>query len=270
MINSNVNQINELVSKTSQILAEIDGVRQGLLDDVQTDTNGSVEAQSRAIQLILSYRLDAQDALVKLLNLDYHILYALGIQPQHTAKTNKERITFALGTDDLKQVLHALNQLVDYLLRIANRYQNQHQHRHQLRETKDTKLLKGMQKLVTKQKTLTTYINDLSENIEQLLKLEVVGPVYDHVAALQGPISKFHQAILHGLNQAQRLYQHANKDAVLDHTLSAVLTEADLALKNIPSMFNPQPHHQLGHFATKTSEELEQSAAIKRLRPFFS
>jgi hypothetical protein len=270
MTNSHENQLTSIVAKASKCLSDIDQIRKGLLAIPQTDEGGSFETQARTLQLILAYRLDTQDALVKLIDIDSHILYILGIQPKHSVKTNVERLSYALGTDDLKHVLHALNQLVDYLLRIAQRYQSQHQHRNQRKEVKETKLLKGMQKLVAQQKIFTAEIIELQLNIEQILKLEAIGPIHDHIAALRGPISQFYQAMLSGLTEAQRLYYVANKDPVLDHSLATLLNNADVVLKQIPSIFNPQPNHQLGQFATPTSEQLEERAAAKRTRPFFS
>lgn len=274
MNNPIITKLDKLISEADQSLLDSQTTIQILLSEGEGDEPLAFEIEARIIQLILEYRLNAEDALAQLLNLDHHLLYILGIQPQHSAKANMERLAYALGSDDLKNILHTLSQLVDYLLRIARRYQKQQektqQHRVENQPARMPRQLKGMQKLVTQQKVFIALVADISKNLEQLTKLEPVGPVLDHIAGLRGPISRFYQAMQNGITATDGLYKQINKTAVLDETLGLVLKQAEQVLQQLPPL-QPQPLHQLGHFAEQTTtEQLEQRAAAKRMRPFFN
>ncbi len=268
-----VENINALVNKATHSLTETQQLFSNLVNEAKinkTDT-ASPEEEARCFQLILDYRLSNQDALVSLLNLDKHLLYILGIQPHHSAKVNLERLTFALGSDDLKQILHVLNRLLDNLLRIAHRYENQQKKspENHKKSGRALKLIKGMQAVALKQTIFLNSIHTLEKDMTQMLRLEAMSPIYDHIAALRGPISQFYQAILNGLEKSKILYEQVNQNQAALLGFDLLLEKTDVVLQQMPSLYQPQPNYSLGHFSPKTSEELEERAAAKRIRPFF-
>lgn len=272
MDSQHLDTVNNLVTQASASLTEIDQLLTDLIhmSDDNTDIM-SPETEAKCLQLILEYRLSNQDALVSLLNIDNHLLYILGIQPQHSAQTNLERLTYALGSDDLKQILHALSQLVDHLSRIAQRYQTQQRKGRQNTQKPERviKMVQGMQAIRLKQLAFLNKIHALEKDIAQRLKYESVGPIYDHIAALRGPISQFYQAMLHGLDQTQQLYKHVNKNQSVQSGLNLLLKKTDEVLQEMPSLYQPHPHYSLGHFTQQPTQSLEERAAAKRMRPFF-
>src|SRR3990167_11188165 len=77
------------------------------------------EEKAHAVQLILQYRLDTQDALATLVRLDNGILQVLGINRLQSSRVLIERLMYALGKDDLKNILRALSLLVQSLQKMA-------------------------------------------------------------------------------------------------------------------------------------------------------
>lgn len=274
MSTAELEKINRLMGKAQQFLQENQQGMEKILHESQNEDT-SFEELAHSLQLVLQYRLNCQDALVALLNLDHHLLYGLGIQAQHSTTNNLERLSYALGSDDLKQILHALSQLVESLLKIARRHQRTIEHhpttleKQSVKNSSPNKFIKNIKKLILRQEHFLLLINQLDSSIKQLVKLEAIGPVRDHIAALRGPVSQFHQAMLHGLAQVQLLYQKIHKTPILDHNLSQLLKKTEQVLDLMPSLYQPSPNCSLGHFAAKSSEDLEQRAAAKRLRPFF-
>ena len=106
--------------------------------------------------------------------------------------------------------------------------------------------------------------------MEQLIKLQVGEPIFDYIAALRGLISHFHQAIMNGLEQGKQLYLQVNKTSLIDYQLNTLLRETEQVLHLMPSIYNPHSNYPIKQFDHQvTSEQLEQRAAAKRLRPFF-
>src|SRR5690606_23537098 len=106
--------------------------------------------------------------------------------------------------------------------------------------------------------------------MEQLIKLQAGEPIFDYIAALRGPISHFHQAIMNGLEQGNQLYLQVNKTPLIKYQLSALLKETEQVLHLMPSTYNPHFNYPIKQFDRPvTSEQLEQLATAKRLRPFF-
>lgn len=221
----------------------------------------TLEQRIKWLQLILQYRMDTQDILIRLLQLDHGLLQALGIAPAHPSLVNLERLSFALGHDDLQQLLHALGQLMDSLLRMTHRL---HTH-HALTPLHSQSSLTKLQRAFEKQKQVICLVITLQETAEQLIQHPEAGPLFDHIAALRGPISHFLQAIQHGIAMTQELYHSLSSktQAPLDELRQK--TEAILAQISIC-----QPQPTLFHPACETtSERLEQRACAKRLGHFF-
>lgn len=266
------NNIDRLINEATKHLDEIKSALSKLLQASTDDEGSSTEDKMVTIQLILQYRLSGEDALSFLLKMDHNLLYFLGIQPQHSAKMNMDRLAYTVGKEDLKQILNVLAILTGSLSKIIARYKNSHasfalKYKEPPRQHK---MLREAAKLTAKHNQFLDVLHKLHIEIEQLLKLQAVGPVFDHIAALRVPISRFHQAIIHGLGQAEALYHQVNKTHLIDYQLQSLLKKTEEVLHAMPSIYNPHPNHPIKQFdPPMTSEQLEQRAAAKRLRPFF-
>ncbi|PWY55128.1 hypothetical protein DGG96_13170 [Legionella qingyii] len=283
----NVEQLKNLLNEATKSIKSSESLLDELLKAPEEESS-SIEDTICSIQLVLQYRLGNQDTLALLLSIDQNLLYLLDIQPRHSSKMNMDRLAYALGNEDLKQVIHMLSLLVSSLLKITNRYQKDHLSfelkAYQRKHIKQNILIKGMQKLILQQDHFLSLMRNLQENVTLLLEHQSVGPVFDHIAALRGPISQFYQATLHGLGVAKELYEKINKNELLNQKVELLLKQAEEVLKIMPSIYKPQPHYTLtppSNTLTQPSntltqlrplsaEQLEQRAAAKRLRPFFN
>ncbi|WP_133128411.1 hypothetical protein [Legionella nagasakiensis] len=263
----------KITDEACQVLAESQTILQQLVDQFSVGADDSITGRAQILQLILQYRLDAQDALVMLLQIDNGLLQILGIDTRHSSQVNLERMAFALGQDDLKQILRALSLLVTSLLRIAHRSQY-----HLSRDTRKSRLscpvnlvcakqYGRLQKAVELQQAFLKLMTEFKRNLKQLIKRAAIGPVLDHIAALRGPVSQFFQAIQHGLAISHDFYARFNIGLKEDRTIGAILQEAEVVLQQIPSLYQ---HHQLfTPVRQDSSERLEQRASEKRLGHFF-
>lgn len=273
MSNSQIEQLNKLLTEANQHLETSKNTLEELFNDPTTTEDLLTEEKAYGIQLILQYRLSCEDALALLLKIDHQILYSLGIQPQQSSKINLERLSYAVGHEDLKHILNFLANLVDSLSKIVSRYHKQQvSFRAKNKGTRKTScFIQALKKLTAHHnhflKTLT-----LSEHeINQLVKMHAVGPLFDHIAALQGPISQFHQILSYSMDQTKFLYQKINQSAAIDHQLDFLLKKAEDVLSLMPSLYKASPHHFAKPLNDKmTPEQLEARAAAKRLLPFFS
>lgn len=273
-MNSISNKIDLLINKAKLYLNETQSLL-GKLLQVTTDTEddgSSDEDKMLKIQLTLQYRLSCEDALSFLLSLDHNLLYYLGIHPQQSAKKNMDRLAYAVGNEDLKQILNVLAILTGSLSKIIARYKNTHTS-FALRDRSAQKhhsIIKEFSRLLGKQNQFLEVLHKLDSEIEQLIKLQAGEPIFDYIAALRGPISHFHQAIINGLEQGKQLYLEVNKKPLLDYQLNNLLRETEQVLHLMPSIYNPHPNYPMKQSDHQvTAEQLEQRAAAKRLRPFF-
>lgn len=244
-----------------------------LLENPQDIENASEEDKLHAIQLILQYRLSAEEALSLLLKMDQNLLAVLGIQPNNSAKQNIERLGYSLGNEDLKQILNVLAILTGYLFNILNRYQSKEAKfkiKQQRTLTKTSRFIQNLSKISTKQAQCLESLKKLHLDLERLVKYEPEGPVFDHIAALRGPINQFHQAVLHGLAQTETLYPLIKQKVSLDATLHTVLRNAEAAFHMVAEHHRPDPSLHLKQDDHSITEQLEQRASAKRLRPFFA
>ena len=272
MKNINVDQLKNLLDEAEKSIDSSEKILKELLDAPVNEVTSLLEDIVFSIQLILQYRLSCQDALAVLLNFDQNLLYILGIQPQHSAKMNLDRLVYALGHDDLRYMLHSLSLLVNSLLKITNRYQKEHASfglkANKGKYIKQNSLINGMQKLISQHNHFLSLIRKLEDDVKRLLEYPSVGPIFDHIAALRGPISQFHQAILHGIGQAKQLYEKVNRKQPINQRIDLLLKKSEELLNIMPSIYKP-PQYTLGQASKISSEQLEQRAAAKRLRPFF-
>lgn len=278
-MNSMFNNIDLLINEAKVYLNEIQSILSKLLqvtadnNERSSDKEGSSdEDKILKIQLTLQYRLSCEDVLSFLFRLDHNLLYSLGIQPQQSDQMNRDRLAYAVGNEDLRQILNVLAIITGSLSKIVARYKSSHAS-FSLKDKKTQKhhmITKEWTMLLAKQKQFLDVLHTLDPEIEQLIKLKTEEPILDYVAALRESISHFHQATVHGLEQAKQLYLHVNKTPLIDCKLNALLKETEQVLHLMPSTYNPHPNYPIKQFDHRiTSEQLEQRAAAKRFRPFF-
>lgn len=280
--------IDELNLLMNQAHKALDGATNHLEDAGRLSTHlaGFSEDDSidraQIIQLILQYRLDSEDALAKLLKFDNGLLQILGIAKHQSPQMNLERMEYALGNDDLHNILYALSQLVGTLIKIAHRYQRQlektTQQRKKLLAQKTPpiliKLRDSLQKTLAQQKHFITLMAAINLHIasDEWIKLQSVGPVYDHIGALRGPISQFYQAIQNGMTMGREIYEAVNADLKLNETLDHVLKEAHNVLQHLPDTQAPQHFFHPAPLQPQEDQSLrlEERASNKRLGNFFN
>ncbi|KTD65490.1 hypothetical protein [Legionella spiritensis] len=272
MNDSSINDMEALVQQTDQALSGVSSILEAVLADADNLDMSDVppEFQIHTLQYILQFRLDMQNVLSRLVNLEQTLLQVLGIGPQYSATANLERLAFALGNEDLHQLLYALNELVSSLLKIAYRYRKNHEHTSKTAHRVSTgykTFSRGLQKASDQQKKALALLEKLGNRLGELNKRAAIGPIFDHIAALRGPVSQFFQAIQHGMTLSAQLYQKMNAGKQFDHQLSKILKQAEQVLQQIPAAVS---HHQLfTPVKAHTNERLEKRAAEKRLGHFF-
>lgn len=272
------NELDELVKQAAGALSDSQSVLKELVDDSEfIDTSKELnEDNIQLFQLVLQYRLDTQTALARLLQVNKLLFQILGIEAQSSFSVNLDRMAYALGTDDLHHVLYSLSQLVNSLSLIASRYKKtldkEYQHKHhphlQQLNPRYLKFNGQIQKAISSQKHFILLIEKMSSNLQELTEGVVLGPIFDHIAALRGPISQFFQAEQNGLDLSYNLYVKIHMSPQLTLTISNVLEQANLILKELPHI--PQHNHLFTPDKVETGKNLEQQASIKRLGNFFS
>ena len=71
-------------------------------------TDESDESGIQLFQLVLEYILDSQSALARLFQMEQLLFQILGIEPLSSFNVNLERAAYALGSDDLNDILSQL------------------------------------------------------------------------------------------------------------------------------------------------------------------
>ncbi|CAH16266.1 TPA: hypothetical protein JBB06_09575 [Legionella pneumophila subsp. pneumophila] len=225
----------------------------------------------KSLILVLQYRLDTQNALSQLGHLQQYLLQLLGIEAKHSFEFNLERLAFALGTDELKQILAMLHHLVDSLLRVIAQKQlkESHDKRKSLEQTKQFKPIDTLVKVLNKQKLFMAKLEELKLVLENIGGAPQPGIIYDHIAALQGPISRFYQALQHGLGISNSLYQQLQKKNQLSYQLPDTLLKPEHVIRDMN--FHPESQRLFKTTLERNKiENLEERAAAKRLGHFFN
>lgn len=220
--------------------------------------------QLRSFQLLLQYRLDSQSILKQLAGIQHSLLQLLGIEHQHSIEMVLERITFALGGDDLQHALSLLNQLLDVLIHLLTTILQKQltvNKEQAIKQAASRHRIDKIAQVVAIQKKELTKITTLHLALENIGGSPHPGVIYDHIAAIVGPISRFFQALQHGLIVTADLYQQMQNKINWPHYQHALT-----ALPNSPTL-NPC---LMKRSDDKTLEErLEQRALTRRLGHFF-
>jgi hypothetical protein len=244
----------------------------------EDEEGGSETDNLRTLQLVLQFRLDTQDALQCLFQFSQSVWQALDISPQNSSQVNIERLSFALGSDDLHHALSMLNRLIDSLLRIIKRYalvasaQNQAPKSHKpLMKPAPSSVSPRLQKmvhLVDLTKSFTFILKQLTNNLVDIPGQPVMEPVLDNIAKFEGPISYFYQALQNGIELSAGLYQQLEATCQLNKKLDELLHQSSLVLQQT-LQFSMQPRLYRPSKELSSSLELEVRATKKRLGHFF-
>jgi hypothetical protein len=273
MMQENMNLFIQSMTKAGLLLKEM---KQDLKKLIERDNSGdtsSTESGATSIQLILEYRLNALNILSELLELDYHLLYILGIQPQHSANTNLERMAYALGGEDLKAILFALSDMVEALLKVARRYKN-HLERSgpkgsQTPSIKSSFVVPALLSLKDKQTAMLLLVQTMQRESMEFLPLEPGTPEYEQMQEIEMTLEHLQQDLQQILSASQELYQKYNETIQLEKSLEEILQQTQTVLQNMPSLYHTMPHYSPSHFKEESLEELEKQAEARRLRPIF-
>lgn len=272
--------IREATECLNRINQDLDSIHKDDYPD-ESDPNSELELL-RTLQLVLQFRLDSQDALQHLFEFSQSLWQVLGVSKQNSSSTNIERLAFALGGEDLHHALSILSRLIDALLRVLQRYNlgktaqnrafgiaNRKQiEAHQV--TEPSRLYVKMVRVLDVQKSFNLLLEQLENSLEDAIAGQPhhPGPILDYIGKLEGPISHFHQAVLHGLIAAGGLYQQMEARTHFNLKLDELLHKANQTLEQThhiveaPKLFQPIK-------TISTSQELEARAAEKRFGYFF-
>lgn len=273
-------EIDTLMDQARQRLVNSQAIIKEVIDESAgvVLSEESTTTQAQMIELVLQYRMDSQNSLAKLLQIDHGLLQILGISSLNSSGINLERMQFALGHDDLLYILNALGQLIHSLLRMAQRAQQnldrtskQKQRLNHLPTKTNTRLARcceRLQKAVVEQELFVSSLTDISNYLDEWNKLAAIGPVLDHIAGLRGPICEFFETIQQGLELTKSIYETISPELQLDLKLDAILEQAESLLKHIPMVY--LPNHFFSPTESNTPEKLEERASLRRLGHFFN
>jgi hypothetical protein len=205
------------------------------------DSNTLIHAH----QLILQFRLDTQNIINSLLSLNQALAQALGIEVQNDFATNLERAAFALGKEALIQELSILSHLTEQLKNVlalsekARKEQEkelkelkkllsklkkggfnreiaytedsptkEHSSNQEIGEKHSKKTSKLERRLLTAidlQVNFNHSVTQLTESLQVFGNIPQFGIIYDYLAGLKGPVSRFQQSLENGLGLSQNI-----------------------------------------------------------------
>jgi hypothetical protein len=242
------------------------------------ESGDSEPVDYQAIQLLLQYRLNSQDILRALFQSQQNLYQLLGLSPAHSTEVNLERLAYALGNDDLNLLLSMVNRLAEALLKLIAQIENKNKVQQRLKRRRGRSLqkqwilvespgIKQLQKGIEKQKELLELFVDINLNFEEIGGAPSFTAVLDEIDALQGPISRFYEALQAGLVLSGSLYQQFNINPSLTTELSQTLEQVHQALHLTTSVLEPQRF--FSHDNQPNDTPLEDEAARRRLGNFF-
>jgi hypothetical protein len=263
--------LNEALNALSQF-------RDAKEDSFNTETDTSTDF--RDLQLVLQYRLSNHDAVCALLQCQQSLWQILGVSASASTTVNYERLIYALGRDDLHHLLTMLNQLADALLKLIGRMERKNESKkraglkqrtfyaNQAVERTGSKARPYLQHAVEKQAVFTAEILDLTQSLQGIEGAPEIGAVLDEIAALKGPISRFYQALQHGMVLAGSLYQQLSEKNSFTPQLSQILNQVHQTLELATPHLDLQRFFSLEKANRLSGQDLEERARLKRMRIF--
>ena len=273
---SELDDLKQSVEQAKTLLEGMEGLLQSLnqSESIRLLTDAPIEDRVNTLQLALQYRMDGQDALVRLMQIEQSLLQVLGVERLASNYLNLDNLAYALGSEDFKLLLSDLNALIDKLLKIIHKHQMQH--RHFLSDDKPAKEPPEAKKLQNKVKTLSfsqkkllSHLASIQQNLNLFLQKETLGPVHNHIVALQGPVSRFFQLVLSGLKQSHSLIHQLRPETSLSERLEPILDNANETLHQMAIQSLSKNYFAPTKQPNIEEDRLEARAEKKRLGQFF-
>lgn len=273
---SKIDDLNQSFESVQTLLKDMNSVFKTLnqSESIRKLKEAPLDERINTLQLILQYRMDGQDSLVRLMQIEQSLLQALGVEHLASDVLNLENLAYALGREDFKLLLADLNALIDKLLKILYKHRLQEQHfqlnkkpgkqKHEV-----TNLQQKVKKVNLMQRQLISQLANIQQDLNLFFQNESFGPVRDHIIALRGPISRFYQLILSGLKQSNQLYNHLKPESSLTDTLEPILEKANDVLHQLSLQSATNHYFKPQQKPGINSEALEERAKKRRLRPVF-
>lgn len=271
-LNHSAGQIEQMVAEAEAFLVQSDAELDSLLHQMQQENDGlTLPEEAHFLQLLFQYRLDHQDLLVMLMQFEQTLMQTLQLDPIASTAVNLDRLIHLIGQEDLHQFFHDVNRIIHLLSKISQLQSQETFENHKKalkRAQKSKRLITSMTKACKKQTAFRTRLISFTEQAIFMIKHEPMGPVFNHLSALVGPISRFYQCIQSGLIKTNDLVKTVMpaKQGVL--SLQKMATELENTLeKHLPEHHNNtlfQPKHRHVSLAT-----LNQRAEKRRLTKFF-
>lgn len=235
-----INDLDALLRQALKESSESDKHLEAVLESLETGEEINDDLSFRLLQLVLQYRLDKEDVIQKLLRLNNRLCHAIGINEQNSNKQSLDIAAHMIGKDNLLKELAALGGLWRELNKAlaltekSKRLQQEEKRRRarilsKLKQkyglTKESGFVEKEHKISAKERALYYSMKDavghqeyFRLNIEQLTEayhqyegIPKFGHIYDYLAGLKGPISQFHQAVMHGLAKSDAIFQQLTK-----------------------------------------------------------
>lgn len=270
----------EIIQQTEWFNAASQHLQQGTVALQAVDADRLAEADEEdglhGLQLLLQYRLDCQDALKQLFQIQQSLWQILGLSPNLPGWVNMERLEYALGSDDLHLALSMLNQLAEALLRLIQRKIRAQKHRQQLQTSSrsEAPVEKPVKEELAKIKRADQHIKALNKHLMAIAgslagmkNAPCTAQTLDHITKLQGPVNEYYLAIQHGLVFAGGLQQRVNHRLAVDRGLQAVLHKANQALE--ASLPQQTPARLFTPVKDISAQDLQERAATKRMGHWF-
>lgn len=247
------------------------------------------EVGTRLYQLVLQYRLDGEDALRVLLSSYQGICTALGIQPSNSVAKNLDIACYHLGKDNLHGELSILRSLAEKLLKALALAQKSI--KKQLEEKKQFERILhqlGVKGEINASKSLsfadfgqyknnqsTLFVNDISNAIrqqayfifciEQLTSamhdighIPKFGLIYDYLAGIKGPISRYQVALQNGLALGEELLAYLSNKLKLNKRQTSVRHQVHELSRQLSDSFHLQQQLMLeSNNRLQTLKEME-------------
>ena len=243
------------------------------------------------VQLLLQYRLNNQDALRGLFLCQQSIWQILGISPANSMEVNYERLAFALGSDDLHRALSMLNQLSVALLKLIDKLQHkvaarEHKLDRSLKRKREQSVVKvvgvtydnkrdlSLQNAIKNQNQFKLNLTQLIASLELIAGAPTIGEELNEVAAFQGPISRYYQSVINGMELSDGLTQELKPIEQMTPNLTELMKQAHDTLALTATALDHQSffaHHAptVAPSSPVEKPDLEEQAAKIRLGNFF-
>ncbi|OGV28386.1 MAG: hypothetical protein A3F18_08545 [Legionellales bacterium RIFCSPHIGHO2_12_FULL_37_14] len=259
----NLTQMQTYITQAEQYLNEsVSTLKQVKLAEQSTSLEDLLH-----MKLILQYRLSTASALKTMFQLERTACEILGISPQHSIDTNLERLMYMVGDEELHHMLAMITQLLDALERIVQKLQKDAsekaaaQHKKQaesaakkLAHNSSYRTENNLRIAIEKQEMAQANLALLLADVERVAGQVQPGPIFDHIGAITGPISRFYQVIQHGFGLSYTLYIQAKQHEKINLYVNSLLN---------------QTQHILNPPTPIIKQNLEERASEKRLGHFF-